>query len=457
MSCCRQEQYYILDAEAELGQKRGTMRPFTCLKYWSKRNSRLILTAGFLWVVVSSKGSKGDWSNWRGPNANGSTSMGEYPVKWNRTNVTWSVPLPGKGSSTPIVWKERIYLTAPVEGEDAVLAFDFAGKRLWQTTLGAEAAPKHRTLGSSCNASPVTDGQRIYVTFKSGNFAALGMDGKVQWRTNLAQQFGREQLFWDQGSSPIVTDEHVILARLHSGESWIAGFDKASGELRWRQPRNYKVPSENDNGYATPVLYEEQGRNVLLVWGADHLTAHDADNGKLIWSCDAFNPESTPNWPAIASPLVTGNLAIVPVGRDDQHQAQLQAIKTGGVGDVTMMHRAWKRDDIGVFVSSPAAYKGRIYLLRHRGEVVCINADDGKTIWNDAFPKDRSSYFSSPVVANGILYAAREDGVVFAARVEGKFELLSENPMGERIIATPVPVSNRLLIRGDQHLFCVSR
>jgi outer membrane protein assembly factor BamB len=205
------------------------------------------------------------------------------------------------------------------------------------------------------------------------------------------------------------------------------------------------------------VLYEEQGRKALLVWGADHLTAHDAANGKLLWSCDSFNPEATPNWPAIASPLIAGNLAIVPVGRDDQHQGQLHAIKIGGIGDVTTTHRAWKRDDVGVFVCSPAEYKRRIYLLRHRGEVACINAIDGKTIWTDAFPKDRSSYFSSPVVASGILYAAREDGVVFAARVEGPFKLLSENPMGERIIATPVPSAGRLLLRGDKHLFCISR
>jgi outer membrane protein assembly factor BamB len=433
------------------------MRSFTYPEYLRKSSLRLTLAAGLLCAIVSSKGEERDWSNWRGPNHNGSISTGEYPEKWDRTNVTWSVSLPGKGSSTPIVWKERIYLTAPIEGEDAVLAFDFTGKPLWHTKLGAETAPKHRTLGSSCNSSPVTDGQRIYVAFKSGNFAALGLDGKVQWQTNLVQQFGREQLFWDQGSSPVVTEEHVVIARLHSGESWIAGFDKATGELRWQQPRNYKVPSENDNGYTTPVLYEEQGRKALLVWGADHLTAHDADNGKLLWSCDAFNPEATPNWPAIASPLIAGNLAIVPVGRDDQHQGQLHAIKIGGAGDVTTTHRAWRRDDVGVFVCSPAEFKGRIYLLRHRGEVACINAMDGTTIWNDAFPKDRSSYFSSPVVANGILYAAREDGVVFAARVGGSFKLLSENPMGERIIATPVPAAGRLLLRGDKHLFCISR
>ena len=93
--------------------------------------------------------------------------------------------------------------------------------------------------------------------------------------------------------------------------------------------------------------------------------------------------------------------------------------------------------------------------MRHRGGLVCLDPATGKTIWSGAFPESRTAYYSSPVIANGLLYAAREDGVVFVARVEDKFELLGENPMGERIIASPVPVANRLLLRGDSHLFCV--
>ncbi len=115
----------------------------------------------------------------------------------------------------------------------------------------------------------------------------------------------------------------------------------------------------------------------------------------------------------------------------------MHAIKLGGSGDVTETHRIWKREDIGVFVSSPAEYDGRVYLLRHRGEVVCLDPVTGKTVWSDAFPRVSSSYFSSPVIANGILYAAREDGMVFAARVGEKFEFLSATPMGERIVASP--------------------
>jgi outer membrane protein assembly factor BamB len=243
---------------------------------------------------------------------------------------------------------------------------------------------------------------------------------------------------------------------MHAGESWLAGFDKVTGELRWQQPRNYQVPAENDNGYATPVAFQHQGQPALLVWGADHVTAHAAADGKLLWSVGDFNPEATRNWPGIATPVVVGNIAVVPVGRDDRAgQARLHGIRLGGSGDVTATHRAWKREDLGVFVASPVEYQGRIYLLRHRGELVCVDPATGKTIWTGVLPEHRTPYYASPVIANGLLYAAREDGMVFVVRVEEKFELLGENAMGERIVATPVLADNRLILRGDHHLFCV--
>jgi len=409
-------------------------------------------------LVASSMAANPEaWPSWRGPDSTASRETGKYPIKWDATNVLWKVALPGKGSSTPIVHHQRIYVTAPADGEDAVLAFDLKGARLWQTKLGDESPPKHRTLGSSANASPVTDGARVYVYFRSGTFAALEFDGTVRWKLNLIERFGRDQLFWDQGSSPVVTDKQVVMVRMHGGDSWLAGFDKATGELGWQKARNFETPVENNNGYNTPLLHQHRGNPALLVWGADHLTAHDATNGEILWTCAGFNPDATGYWPAIATPVIAGDVAIVPVGRDDRPgQARLHGIQLGGHGEVTTTHRLWKREDLGVFVSSPAAYKGRVYLLRHRGGVVCIDPANGKTVWSGTLPEDKSPYYASPVIANGILYAAREDGVVFAVRVEDRFELLSENPMSERIVASPVPVANRLLLRGDRHLFCVA-
>jgi outer membrane protein assembly factor BamB len=285
---------------------------------------------------------------------------------------------------------------------------------------------------------------------------ALNLDGSVRWTKDLAAEYGPEKLYWDQGTSPVVTDEHVILTRMHDGESWIAGFNKSNGELAWLQQRNYETPPENNNGYTTPVFFKHKGRDAFLVWGADHLTAHSAKDGSVLWTCGGFNPDATGLWPAIATPVICGDLAIVPGGRDDRDgQSQMHAVRLDGEGDVTATHRVWQRDDVGVFVSSPVEYKGRVYLLRPKGAIVCLDPKTGETIWDGALPRGRTSYYSSPMIANGVLYAAREDGTVFSARIDDKLELLSENPLEEQIIATPVADQGRLLMRGESNLFCV--
>lgn len=389
-----------------------------------------------------------NWPHWRGPRDNGSTERGSYPIKWDATtNILWKAPLPGRGCSTPVVWNDRIYLTAPVDGRDAVLAFDWSGKPLWQTAFGAERAGKHRN-GSGCNPSPATDGSGIYVYFKSGELAAMELDGKVRWKTNLLERYGQDTFYWDYGTSPVLTEKDVVFAMMHHGESYLAAFDKVTGNLHWKISRNYETPVEGDHSYATPIVLRQHGKEMLLVWGAQHLTAHDATGGKLLWSCGDFNPDDKKNWVAVASPVVCGGVAVVPYGRGER----LHGVALDGRGK-----RLWKREDTGAFVPTPAEYKGRVYLLRDRGEVECIEPTTGKTIWADQLPRTSAKYYSSPTVADGKLYAAREDGVVFVARVEGKFEVLSQNDMGERVIASPVPVANRLLLRGEGHLFCVGK
>jgi outer membrane protein assembly factor BamB len=396
----------------------------------------------------------GDWPSWRGPFAAGSVESGEYPTKW--TQATWSYELPGRGVSTPIVWKDRVYVTTPADGQDALLALDKTGKQLWLTKLGPESPPRHQTLASSCNPSPVTDGKAVFARYRSGRLVAVELDGKLRWQINLDAKFGPEILYWDSGCSPVVTDDALIISRIHHGESWVAGFDKKTGAQLWLQKRNYTCPAENDNGYATPVFFTYKGKSAFLLWGADKLTAHSSADGSLLWECGGFNPAGTVNWPTIANIVIHDKLAIVPVGRDDRNQGHTFAVRLDGSGDVTATGRAWQRDDVGVFCCSPVEYKDRIYLLRNRGGLVCLDPNTGKTFWTDAFPRASSSYYASPVIANGILYAAREDGMVFAARVEDKFELLSENPMGERIVASPSLSKDALILRGEKHLFCIA-
>ena len=428
---------------------------------------RLVLTRFGTWaaafagvMAVASIGAEAlaaqadNWPRWRGTQDNGSVAGGSYPVKWDEGSVLWKAPLTGKGCSTPIVWNQRIYLTAPTNGVDAAVAFDWSGKLLWLTSFGKEDRGKHRN-GSGSNPSAATDGETLAVYFKSGTLAALEMDGKVRWQTNLVTAFGPENLFWDQGTSPVLTKRDVIFARMHHGESWVAAFDKKTGELRWKVARNYETPVEGDNAYTTPLVIEHEGKESLLIWGGQHVTAHDASNGELFWWCGDFNPKQTGYWPQVASPVIGKGVVVVASGRADKGQPRFYGVKLGGKGDVTKTHKVWAREDTGTFVPTPAEYKGLIYILRDRGEIECLDPETGKQVWGNALPRASSNFYSSPAIAGGNLYAIREDGVVFVVKVEGGYELLSEIKMGERVIASPVAVANRLLIRGDNHLFCI--
>ncbi len=419
---------------------------------------RFSTTVLFLFIVPSwaLAGDPSDWPRWRGPDDVGSREEGTYPVQYNERTLLWKAPLPGKGCSTPIVLDRTIYLTAPDEGRDAVLSFDWTGAPRWTTTFGSERAGRHRN-GSGCNASPVTDGRAVFVYFKSGTLAAVELDGTIRWQTNLIERFGEDERFWDHGTSPVLTDRHVIMARMHAGPSWVAAFDKQSGKLAWKVPRDYSTPLESDQCYTTPLVMQHEGKQCILVWGAMHLTIHNGADGKVGWSCGNFNPDRNKLWPAIATPVIVGDMAVISYGRNDRGQPRLHGIRLTGTGDVTRSNHVWQRDDISSFVPSPVAYRGRVFLVRDRGEVECIDPKTGKTIWSDAFPKGRAAFYASPTIAGGNLYAPREDGTLFVASVKNdRFQLLAENEMQESVIGSPVPVANRILIRGEHHLFCLA-
>jgi outer membrane protein assembly factor BamB len=180
-------------------------------------------------------------------------------------------------------------------------------------------------------------------------------------------------------------------------------------------------------------------------------------DGQAYWSCGNFNPDSNAMWPAIATPVIVGDMAVICYGRNDRGQPRLHGIRLEGSGDMTATNHVWRRDDIGAFVPTPSRHNGRVYLLRDRGQVVCIDPATGETIWSDAFPKGRDNFYASPLIAADLLYAARLDGKVFVASVKNDhFELLAENDMDERVIGSPVPSENRLFIRGEKHLFCLA-
>lgn len=393
-----------------------------------------------------------NWPQWRGPEGDSLAGEGDYPTRFSPTEgVLWKVALPGRGSSTPAVWGDRLFVTCGIDGQDGVVAYDWSGEEAWRRTLGPGRVGKHRN-GSGSNPSPITDGERVVVYYKSGTLASLGLDGDLQWQVNLQEKFGEDTLWWDLGTSPVFAGGKIVVAVMQEGESYLVALDPISGEVAWKTDRTFPVQKESGQAYTTPQVVEVEGRETLVVWGADHLTGHDPVDGRTLWTCGGFNPEDKAMWRVIASPAIVDGIAVVPYGR-----AEFTAgVKLGGEGDVTATARLWERKGLGADCPSPVGREGRVYLLSDRGALHCLEVKTGKTIWKDAIPRAKSNYFSSPVLAGDLLYAAREDGVVAVVRIsESGMELVSQNNMGELLTAAPVLVRDRLFLRGVSQLFCL--
>lgn len=413
---------------------------------------RIFLTLFFLASSIAT--TMADWPNWRGLDGSGSINEGSFPAILDDSTLDWTFPLPGKGCSTPVIFANHIFVTAPENGRDGLTAIAKDGTKKWSVTFGNENPGKHRN-GSGSNPSACVDSSGIYVYYKSGTVAAVEFDGSIRWQTNLVERYGSDTLFWDHGTSPVVTETSVIMTRMHQGESWIAAFNKRDGSLDWKTARNYETPTECDHGYTTPLVIDFNSNESILTWGGQHITIHNASNGKLVWSCGGFNPNNNKLWPAIATPVIVDNTAIICYGRNDRGIPAMFGVSISGSGDGSATNHQWTRDDVSSFVPSPISYQGLIYLVRDRGEVECLTPADGKTNWSDAFPKSRSNFYATPLIANGMLYAAREDGIVFVSAINEKgMTLESENDMQQSVIGSPVPMDGKILIRGERELRC---
>ena len=395
-----------------------------------------------------------NWPSWRGPKGTGVAEAGSYPMSFSdEENVVWKIELPGRGSSTPAVWEDQIFVTCPIEGNDGVAAYDMAGKELWRESFGPEVIGKHRN-GSGSNPSPVTDGENLVVYYKSGTVACLTMAGEVRWTVNLQEKYGEDTLWWDLGTSPVIASGNAVIAVMQDGDSYLVALDLETGDIAWKQARMFECEKESDQSYTTPRVVSVSGKEILVTFGADHLTGHDALTGKLVWQCGGFNPENKGMWRVIASAAVDDEVAIVPYGRGDF----VAAIKLGEAeGDVTESHRLWEKGRIGTDVPTPVIDGETVILLTDKGEVLGLNKNSGNELWSGKFPRSKDKYYASPTMAGDQLFCAREDGVVMSCRLEGGLHDIQENDMGESVIATPIALHDKLLIRGEKHLFLIGQ
>ena len=413
--------------------------------------------------LVGAGASADDWPAWRGPTGDGIAAGAGYATSWGPdANVLWRVKLPGLGASTPAVSGDSVVVTCSIDGRNAAICLDRAGRERWRRVLGPERAGKHKKA-TGANSSPVTDGRHVWVYFKSGELACLDLaTGGVTWSANLQEQFGADTLWWDLGTSPVLTKTAVVVAVMQTGPSYLAAFDRETGRLAWKHDRNVPAPEEAAQSYSTPISAagdpaRGEPAEVLFVLGADHVTAHDAASGKELWRVGGLNPKANAYFRSIASPVLAGDLVIAPYARG----STITAIRRGGSGDVTASHVAWTRTDLGADVPTPASTAGRLVVCTDKGVVEGLDAATGRTTWRKELQKNRNAYSSSPIIAAGGLILTREDGhsTVLAwpppADAAAEWPEVGAGDVGEMTVATPVCVDGRILLRTHDSLWCI--
>lgn len=440
------------------------------------------------------------WPAWRGPLANGTSPTADPPVEWSETkNVKWKTTLPGRGTSTPVIWKDQVFILAaiPVGGTAAapaaapaepppsarpdgpppgpggsggpdggpgrrgrggrggmseapmtkqqfvVISYDRAtGRERWRTQVREQLPHEghHRDHGFA-SASPVTDGEVLVAHF--GSFGTYGLDlsGKKLWEVDLGDMSTRNS--FGEGSSPALDGDTVVVLWDHEGEDFIAALDRKTGKELWRQKR------DEPTGWSTPLIVSHGGKRQVVVNGTNKVRAYDLATGALLWETGG----QTVN--AIPTPVAADDVVFVTSGF---RGSAIQAIRLGKSGDLAGGEGIlWSQDRQTPYVPSPMLYDGLIYLYSGNNAMLSIlDAKDGTRSVEAERLEGITGVYASPVGAKDRVYLAGRDGGALVLKKGPKIEVLASNKLDDGFDASPAAVGKELFLRGRQNLYCLA-
>ena len=393
-------------------------------------------------VLASTRSAASADANWPGWRGDGSGISGEtnLPFHWSAsTGVAWKTPLPGEGNSSPVIWGERIFLTASTDAgtNRLVLCLDRSdGHTVWQTSLPAARTPTTYIKNGYASPTPVTDGERVYAFFDSPGLVALDMNGKTLWTRDL----GPFKNIYNMASSPVLCGDRIIQCCDQDEGSFIVALDKTTGDERWRTPRPGMLSQ-----FATPLVITVAGKPQIVANGQT-VIAYDPADGREIWTCRGMRPNVTP------SAVAAGDLVYAASGRN----GPALAIDPRGAGDVTETQVRMQVSSGGPYVPSPLALAAGLLLPGDDGRIQLIGVD-GKIRCSLRIP---GHYTASPVAGGDILYWANEKGQVAVVRLAGApqqptLTCVAVNDVGGACMASPAITGGKLLIRTDQALLCI--
>ena len=270
-----------------------------------------------------------NWPQWRGPTGDGVSAETGLPLKWSEhSNVAWKCPLPGHGASTPVIWNDAVFLTSQQEETLLLLRIEKAtGKIIWTRQVGSgevrripprgksgdeRRQQKFHELHNMASPSPVTDGERVVVHFGNGDLAAYDFEGHRLWQTNLQKDHGTYTIWWGHANSPVLYKNLVIAVSMQDSladlqdepvASYVAAYDKQTGEQKWKSLRVTKAKAEECDSYTTPLLRQVQGKTELVIAGADDIDAYDPATGQRLWFLNGLAKGRTITGPTLGHGL----------------------------------------------------------------------------------------------------------------------------------------------------------
>lgn len=394
-----------------------------------------------------------NWPAWRGPAATGVSAETALPLRWSaKENVYWRTSLPERGNSTPIVWRDRIFVTQAVEkeGKRTLMCFERAtGKLLWQSGVAHLEKEATHATNPYCSSSPVTDGQRVIAWFGSAGLLCYDLHGKELWRRDLGQQAH----IWGYGSSPVLHGNLCILNFGPGERSFIIAVDKHSGKTVWQVDEpggNFgNNQSEWRGSWSTPLVIQAGTREELIVGLPGRAAAFEPRTGKELWTCQGLNPL------IYTSPLWDGGVLVLMGG----FNGSSLAVRPGGTGDVTSTHRLWQIPKTKQRIGSGVIAGGYIYILDEPGVAGCYELRTGNTVWQERLvgPSKELTSWSSMLLADGKLYVINQGGDTFVLKPSPKFELISANPLGEMTNASLAISNGDIFIRTHKALWCIRK
>ena len=416
----------------------------------------------------------GTWHQWRGPSNNG-VAVGSAPATWSdSSNVAWKVEIPGRGFSTPAIWGDRIFVTtaiptgaaaavpaapAPAQGRRGggggagavehrfeVLALDRAtGKILWQKTATTATPHKghHHLYGSFASNSPVTDGRRVYASFGSRGVYAYDMNGNEVWKKDFGVKLTM-RLGFGEGAAPVLHDGRLLMLMDHNGASFLAALDAATGKELWR------VARDGSNNWSTPSVITHAGRTQIVVSAPAAVHAYDFETGKSLWSATGLGSNTIPQ------PVQHGDMVIVMSG---YREAKLLAIRLGREGDLTGTDAiVWTQDRGLPYTATPALHDGVLYMITDTAMVSAFKAATGEPLYHQVRLPKPYNIKASPVIADGKIYYATEEGDVVVAKLGAPFEVIATNTLADQFfVASPIILGGEVYLRSKTHLFKISK